>query len=143
MFRLGQVPLSFASNPNSCFLICADLAVGAPYDGDDNRGAVYVFHGSTNGIRIKASQIIFARDIDPSLSTFGYSLSGGFDMDGNVYPGQEVTNTFLCSFRFSQSVLFLHQKCPVTSPGVFAAYTIIYRGNFPKDHLSIKATSLL
>jgi hypothetical protein len=29
-----------------CFL---DFVVGAPYDGEDRQGAVYVFHGTTEG----------------------------------------------------------------------------------------------
>ena len=58
-----------------------DLVVGAPYD---NNGAVFLFQGSANGIRTKPSQIIHAEDIPGSpLQTFGYSLSGGLDMDLN------------------------------------------------------------
>ena len=58
-----------------------DLVVGAPYD---NNGAVFLFQGSANGLRMKPSQIILAEDIPgPSLQTFGYSLSGGLDMDLN------------------------------------------------------------
>lgn len=63
-----------------------DIAVGAPYDGPDERGHVYIFHGSVTGIREKPSQIITSSDIGLSLSTFGFSLSGGVDMDENQYP---------------------------------------------------------
>eukprot|EP00096_Caligus_rogercresseyi_P015942 TRINITY_DN844_c0_g1_i1.p1 TRINITY_DN844_c0_g1~~TRINITY_DN844_c0_g1_i1.p1 ORF type:complete len:1372 (-),score=393.45 TRINITY_DN844_c0_g1_i1:381-4496(-) len=63
-----------------------DLLVGAPYDGKDSGGAVYVFRGSEEGIRSKPSQVIYASDIDRSLRTFGWSLSGGLDLDGNSYP---------------------------------------------------------
>lgn len=41
-----------------------DIAVGAPYDGPSERGAVYIYHGSNKGIRTKASQVCF----------FGYEL---------------------------------------------------------------------
>jgi hypothetical protein len=34
-----------------------DLAVGAPYDGPDQRGAVYIFLGSSDGIVKKPSQV--------------------------------------------------------------------------------------
>lgn len=65
-----------------------DFAVGAPYDGPNGRGAVYIYHGSKNGPLEKPSQVIFAEDIVGTgyLSTFGFSLSGGIDLDGNMYP---------------------------------------------------------
>lgn len=34
-----------------------DIAVGAPYDGPNERGAVHIFHGSADGIKIKATQV--------------------------------------------------------------------------------------
>lgn len=35
-----------------------DLAVGAPYDGPDGRGAVYIFLGSIDGILKKPAQVL-------------------------------------------------------------------------------------
>ncbi|CAO1396274.1 unnamed protein product [Diamesa tonsa] len=65
-----------------------DFAVGAPYDGVDGRGAVYIYHGSSAGPLAKPSQVIYAEDVigTDHLSTFGFSLSGGIDLDGNQYP---------------------------------------------------------
>ncbi|XP_044732044.1 integrin alpha-PS2 isoform X2 [Chrysoperla carnea] len=64
-----------------------DFAVGAPYDGEYGQGAVYIYHGSAKGVREKPSQVIFAQQLgDPSLQTFGFSLSGGIDVDNNEYP---------------------------------------------------------
>lgn len=65
-----------------------DFAVGAPYDGPNGRGAVYVYHGSKRGPLVKPSQIIYPEDLPETgfLSTFGFSLSGGIDLDGNLYP---------------------------------------------------------
>ena len=37
--------------------LCSDLAVGAPYDGPEQRGAVYIFLGSREGIVKKPSQV--------------------------------------------------------------------------------------
>ena len=34
-----------------------DLVVGAPYDGPDGRGAIYIFLGSLDGISKKPSQV--------------------------------------------------------------------------------------
>lgn len=73
-----------------------DFAVGAPYDGPNEQGAVYIFQGSANGVVKQYSQVIFAEDIQKSFSTFqyvdtfGFSISGGIDLDGNDYPDMAV-----------------------------------------------------
>ena len=58
--------------------------MGAPYEGD---GAVYNFRGAAHGIVKEYSQRIYAGDLQTArpLTTFGYSLSGGIDMDNNYY----------------------------------------------------------
>ena len=38
-----------------------DLAVSAPYDGTDQGGAIYIFHGSEDGLRTKVSQVILTK----------------------------------------------------------------------------------
>ncbi|PSN37770.1 hypothetical protein C0J52_13179 [Blattella germanica] len=63
-----------------------DIAVGAPYDGPQGKGAVYIYHGSSKGIMEKASQVILAEDVFSTLSTFGFSVAGGMDLDENQYP---------------------------------------------------------
>ncbi|RWS05411.1 integrin alpha-ps-like protein, partial [Dinothrombium tinctorium] len=63
-----------------------DLAIGAPYEGN---GVVYIYLGSPNGIKEQPAQIIRASDLPEEaqiFNTFGYSLSGSQDMDGNGYP---------------------------------------------------------
>ncbi|XP_053696719.1 integrin alpha-PS2 [Sabethes cyaneus] len=69
-----------------------DFAVGAPYDGPHGRGAVYVYHGSSTGPLPKPSQVILAEDIAgvSRISTFGFSVAGGVDLDGNQYPDMVV-----------------------------------------------------
>ncbi|XP_062957175.1 integrin alpha-M [Cynocephalus volans] len=63
-----------------------DVAIGAPGE-EENRGAVYVFHG-TSGVNINPShsQRIAGSQLSPRLQYFGQSLSGGQDltMDGLV-----------------------------------------------------------
>lgn len=58
-----------------------DIAVGAPYE---NKGVVYIYLGSKNGTVHEPSQVILGEEF--GLETFGYSLSGGLDMDINGYP---------------------------------------------------------
>ncbi|NXJ24748.1 ITA3 protein, partial [Dicrurus megarhynchus] len=61
-----------------------DIAVGAPFEGP---GKVYIYHSSAEGLRDRPQQVISGSDLGPTkIKTFGYSLSGGLDMDGNSYP---------------------------------------------------------
>ncbi|NWT76977.1 ITA3 protein, partial [Prunella himalayana] len=61
-----------------------DIAVGAPFEGP---GKVYIYHSSAEGLRDRPRQVISGSELGPTkIKTFGYSLSGGLDMDGNSYP---------------------------------------------------------
>ncbi|KAK2506729.1 hypothetical protein MC885_017788 [Smutsia gigantea] len=63
-----------------------DVAIGAPGE-QDNRGAVYIFHGTAElGISPSHSQRIAGSQLSSKLQYFGQSLSGGQDltMDGLV-----------------------------------------------------------
>lgn len=82
-------------------LLSTDFAVGAPYEGtiggcmkSSVTGAVYIYHGSKSGARRQPSQKISAEQISQrsqsALTTFGFSLSGGIDMDNNQYPDLAV-----------------------------------------------------
>nr|XP_022917597.1 integrin alpha-PS2 isoform X1 [Onthophagus taurus] len=91
-----------------------DFAVGAPYDGPNERGAVYIFHGSQNGVRKKFTQKITSEEMSlrygGPISTFGFSISGGVDLDGNDYP-DTVIGAYL-----SNTVYFLRSR-PVAKIG--------------------------
>ncbi|XP_039370587.1 integrin alpha-7 isoform X7 [Mauremys reevesii] len=58
-----------------------DIAVGAPFDG---AGKVFIYHGSSLGIVTKPAQVLDGEGV--GVRTFGYALSGGLDVDGNLYP---------------------------------------------------------
>ncbi|NXP57967.1 ITA3 protein, partial [Chloropsis cyanopogon] len=61
-----------------------DIAVGAPFEGP---GKVYIYHSSAEGLQDRPRQVISGSELGPTtIQTFGYSLSGGLDMDGNSYP---------------------------------------------------------
>ncbi|XP_051958979.1 integrin alpha-3-like [Xyrauchen texanus] len=61
-----------------------DIAVGAPFH---DSGKVYIWMGGKKGISNEFSQVIEGKSLGPSgFQTFGYSLNGGMDMDGNDYP---------------------------------------------------------
>ncbi|XP_007467832.1 PREDICTED: integrin alpha-7 isoform X1 [Lipotes vexillifer] len=89
----GVSPLRLCGSPDSMFGISLavlgdlnqdgfpDLAVGAPFDGD---GKVFIYHGSSLGLVVKPSQVLEGEAV--GIKSFGYSLSGGLDVDGNRYP---------------------------------------------------------
>ncbi|XP_026120642.1 integrin alpha-3-like [Carassius auratus] len=61
-----------------------DFAVGAPYH---STGRVSIWMGSKLGISQTPSQVIDGKDIPGGgFHTFGYSISGGVDVDRNSYP---------------------------------------------------------
>ncbi|XP_072828526.1 integrin alpha-7-like isoform X2 [Vicugna pacos] len=89
----GVSPLRLCGSPDSMFGISLavlgdlnrdgfpDIAVGAPFDGD---GKVFIYHGSSLGLVVTASQVLEGEAV--GIKSFGYSLSGGLDVDGNHYP---------------------------------------------------------
>ncbi|XP_063536455.1 integrin alpha-PS1 isoform X1 [Cydia strobilella] len=63
---------------------CEDVAIGSPYEGN---GVVYIHLGDRKkGLHTKADQMITAESLPSVMKTFGYSLSGGVDLDANGYP---------------------------------------------------------
>ncbi|MEQ2179079.1 hypothetical protein GOODEAATRI_020949, partial [Goodea atripinnis] len=57
------------------------IFVGAPFDED---GKVFIYRGSDAGIETKPAQVLDGHDFD--VKRFGYSISGGLDIDENHYP---------------------------------------------------------
>ena len=101
-----------------------DFAVGAPYE--SNGGSVYVFFGQDleNSAVVKAEdvaeQVLTASQIlkhsnyalPYGLTTFGSSLSGGQDMDGNGYPDLMVG-------AYDSSAAFLFRARPIIGISTF------------------------
>ncbi|KAL1497241.1 hypothetical protein ABEB36_008234 [Hypothenemus hampei] len=77
-----------------------DVAIGAPYD--QGNGAVFIYLGSDQGLKGKPSQVISFHKTASALTTFGYSLSGGLDMDNNGYP-----DLLVGAYESERALLFL------------------------------------
>lgn len=124
----------------NCIDPCADIAVGAPFDGD---GKVFIYRGSNAGIETKPAQVsqvflqqrsqkqadrrddgcltewfclllyqvLDGRDFD--VRRFGYSISGGLDIDNNEYPDLAVgsLNDSVVLFRWEM----IHLKTQIVS----------------------------
>ncbi|XP_054574964.1 integrin alpha-7 isoform X2 [Eptesicus fuscus] len=131
-------PLRLCGSPDSMFGISLavlgdlnqdgfpDIAVGAPFDGD---GKVFIYHGSSLGVVIKPSQVLEGEAV--SLKSFGYSLSGGLDVDGNHYPD------LLVGSLADTAVLFRARPVLHVSHEVFIAPQAIdlEQPNCPGGHL--------
>lgn len=62
-----------------------DVAVGAPYAGEDGYGVVYIYNGGEDGLKSTNPKVITPSEFFPGARGFGFSLDGGVDMDGNQY----------------------------------------------------------
>ncbi|KRT85352.1 hypothetical protein AMK59_1735 [Oryctes borbonicus] len=78
-----------------------DIAVGAPYEGG---GSIYIYLGGKDGLNLKPSQKLKA--VPDVIRTFGYSLSGGLDMDNNGYPDLLVGS-------YSEDMVLLYKTRPI------------------------------
>ncbi|VVC36327.1 Hypothetical protein CINCED_3A009292 [Cinara cedri] len=144
-----------------------DFAVGAPYDGPGELGAVYIYLGTRKGVREKYSQVIKSEDVSigQRVSTFGFSLSGGTDLDNNQYPDliigayESDTAYFMRSrpvAQMSTSVSFLsdnkkisleNRKCTTKDgtqvPCLFLKICLQYTGIGVDDQLDIEMRLVL
>ncbi|KPP61434.1 hypothetical protein Z043_120467, partial [Scleropages formosus] len=66
-----------------------DIAVGAPFAGEDRRGRVFIYNGRSDGLKPQASQVLEGPWASQSTPAgFGFTLRGGSDVDKNEYPGE-------------------------------------------------------
>ncbi|KAJ7408597.1 Integrin alpha-8 [Willisornis vidua] len=64
-----------------------DIAIGAPFAGEDGRGKVLIYNGYSNGLNTNPSQVLNGAWASQSMpSGFGFTLRGDSDVDKNDYP---------------------------------------------------------
>ncbi|KAJ0070585.1 hypothetical protein NL108_016451 [Boleophthalmus pectinirostris] len=64
-----------------------DVAISAPYGGPDHTGLVYIHNGRSRGPDSSPSQVLQGKWASSYMpASFGYSMSGNTDIDGNGYP---------------------------------------------------------
>ncbi|NXP15649.1 ITA2B protein, partial [Thinocorus orbignyianus] len=64
--------------------VSPDVAVGAPFGGDDGSGQVFIFRGQSEGLMAVPTQRLHSPF--PGPAAFGFALRGATDLDGNGYP---------------------------------------------------------
>ncbi|XP_030836102.1 integrin alpha-V [Strongylocentrotus purpuratus] len=74
-----------------------DLAVSAPYFGEEKQGRVSIFLSTgSRGLSPTPSQHITPSEFGMRMTSFGFSLAGGLDVDNNTYPDL-VVGSYLSS----------------------------------------------
>ncbi|EMP36978.1 Integrin alpha-8 [Chelonia mydas] len=64
-----------------------DIAIGAPFAGEDRRGKVFIYNGHRNGLNANPSQVLNGAWGSQSMPAgFGFTLRGDSDIDKNDYP---------------------------------------------------------
>ncbi|XP_051865531.1 integrin alpha-5-like isoform X2 [Pristis pectinata] len=65
-----------------------DVAVGAPYAGDQHQGLVYIYNGRPDGLNSTPSQILMGQWAATAKvpASFGFAVRGATDLDMNGYP---------------------------------------------------------
>ncbi|KFP54688.1 Integrin alpha-8, partial [Cathartes aura] len=64
-----------------------DIAIGAPFAGEDRRGKVLIYNGYSDGLNTNPSQVLNGAWASQSMpSGFGFTLRGDSDVDKNDYP---------------------------------------------------------
>ncbi|XP_071811825.1 integrin alpha-8-like isoform X2 [Apostichopus japonicus] len=98
-----------------------DIAVGAPYDGPNGEGSVYIFNGNASGLVSRPSQVLSPTDLGLSnIKTFGFSLDGNMDADGNNYPDLLIgsqESSFVALFR-ARPVVHISPVLTLTPEGL-------------------------
>lgn len=88
-----------------------DVAVGAPFGGETQQGAVFVFPGGPQGLGSKPSQVLLPLwPVGHSPDFFGSALRGGSDLDGNGYP-----DLIVGSFGVDKAVVYRGRPIIATS----------------------------
>ncbi|CAM4563585.1 unnamed protein product [Lepidochelys olivacea] len=89
-----------------------DVAIGAPTE-NDNRGALYIFHGEKRGLRPQYRQRIEGSLFPSRLHYFGQAVSGGTDLTGDGLPDIAVG---------AQGQVLLLRSRPVLRVGVSISF---------------------
>uniref|UniRef100_A0A672QE41 Integrin subunit alpha 8 n=1 Tax=Sinocyclocheilus grahami TaxID=75366 RepID=A0A672QE41_SINGR len=64
-----------------------DVAIGAPFAGEDRGGRVFIYNGQKSGLMLQASQVLKGDWASPAVPAgFGFTLRGDSDLDNNQYP---------------------------------------------------------
>ncbi|XP_059114831.1 integrin alpha-V [Peromyscus eremicus] len=102
-----------------------DIAIAAPYGGEDKKGLVYIFNGRSTGLNSVPSQVLegqwAAQSMPPS---FGYSMKGATDVDRNGYPDLVVG-----AFGVDRAILYRARPVVTVNAGLEVYPSILNQDN--------------
>lgn len=67
-------------------------------------------------------KVIYAEDVEPEMQTFGFSLAGGKDIDGNEYP-----DIYVGAYEAAKAVMFRFPSLPWAIPRTYKEARLIVR----------------
>uniref|UniRef100_A0A8D0GY43 Integrin subunit alpha V n=1 Tax=Sphenodon punctatus TaxID=8508 RepID=A0A8D0GY43_SPHPU len=98
-----------------------DIAVAAPYGGEDKKGLVYIYNGRVTGLNTVPSQILEGQWASQTMPpSFGYSLKGATDVDKNGYP-----DLIVGAFGADRAVLYRARPVISVNAGLEVTPTIL------------------
>ncbi|XP_041801853.1 integrin alpha-5 [Chelmon rostratus] len=98
-----------------------DVAISAPFGGEDQQGLVYIYNGYSEGLREKPSQVIAGQWAAGTIpASFGFALRGAKDLDMNGYP-----DLIVGAFGVNKAVLYRSRPIVNTSASLTVYPTMI------------------
>ncbi|XP_036174464.1 integrin alpha-V isoform X2 [Myotis myotis] len=102
-----------------------DIAIAAPYGGEDRKGIVYIFNGRSTGLNAAPSQALEGRWAAQSMPpSFGYAMKGATDIDRNGYP-----DLIVGAFGVDRAVLYRARPVITVSAGLEVYPSILNQDN--------------
>uniref|UniRef100_A0A3Q3A848 Integrin, alpha 5 (fibronectin receptor, alpha polypeptide) n=1 Tax=Kryptolebias marmoratus TaxID=37003 RepID=A0A3Q3A848_KRYMA len=98
-----------------------DVAISAPFGGEDQQGLVYIYNGYSEGLKEKPSQVIAGQWAAGALpASFGFALRGAKDLDKNGYP-----DLIVGAFGVNKAVLYRSRPIVNTTASLTVYPTMI------------------
>uniref|UniRef100_A0A8C2VZ93 Integrin alpha-V n=1 Tax=Chinchilla lanigera TaxID=34839 RepID=A0A8C2VZ93_CHILA len=102
-----------------------DVAIAAPYGGEDMQGLVYIFNGRASGLSPAPSQALAGQWAAQSMPpSFGYALKGATDIDRNGYP-----DLIVGAFGVDRAVLYRARPVITVNAGLEVSPSILNQDN--------------
>ncbi|XP_006767156.1 PREDICTED: integrin alpha-V [Myotis davidii] len=102
-----------------------DIAIAAPYGGEDRKGIVYIFNGRSTGLNAAPSQALEGRWAAQTMPpSFGYAMKGATDIDRNGYPDLVVG-----AFGVDRAVLYRARPVITVNAGLEVYPSILNQDN--------------
>ncbi|XP_064408383.1 integrin alpha-5 [Latimeria chalumnae] len=112
-----------------------DVAISAPFGGENEQGVVYIYNGQADGLKAMPSQVLEGQWASNSMpASFGYAIRGAKDLDGNGYP-----DLIVGAFGANKAVVYRGRPIVQTSASLTVSPTMF---NPEERSCTIRGTNL-